>query len=99
MRMDKIKIAIADDHTMVRQTIAHSLSHDRKLQIVLGHMGEGIPYWLYRIDYWNGKHQGRTAPQLELKASEYFKRNFTITISGVLISGGCRTVAILPVNP
>ena len=22
-----------------------------KLKIVLGHMGEGIPYWLWRIDY------------------------------------------------
>lgn len=54
-----------------------------KLQIVLGHMGEGIPFWLYRIDYWNGKHQGNTAPKLEMKASDYFKRNFTITISGV----------------
>lgn len=53
------------------------------LKIVLGHMGEGIPFWFYRIDYWNGKHQGRTAPQLELAASEYFRRNFTITVSGV----------------
>lgn len=54
-----------------------------KLQIVLGHMGEGIPYWLYRIDYWNGRHQGKTAPKLEMRASEYFLRNFSITISGV----------------
>ncbi len=53
------------------------------LKIVLGHMGEGIPFWLYRIDYWNGRHQGHTAPQLEMSASEYFKRNFAITISGV----------------
>jgi len=53
------------------------------LQFVIGHMGEGIPFWLYRIDYWNGRHQGKTAPQLEMKASEYFKRNFAITVSGV----------------
>lgn len=53
------------------------------IQIVLGHMGEGIPFWLYRLDYWNGKHQGKTAPQLEMKVSDYIKRNFTITISGV----------------
>jgi 2,3-dihydroxybenzoate decarboxylase/5-carboxyvanillate decarboxylase len=53
------------------------------IRIVLGHMGEGIPFWLYRLDYWNGKHQGRTAPKLEMKMSDYFKRNFTITISGV----------------
>jgi 2,3-dihydroxybenzoate decarboxylase/5-carboxyvanillate decarboxylase len=66
-----------------RLIVSGVLDRFPKLQIVLGHMGEGIPYWLYRIDYWNGKHQGRTAPQLEMKASEYFKRNFTITISGV----------------
>lgn len=54
-----------------------------KLQIVLGHMGEGIPYWLYRLDYWNGKHQGKTAPQLQMRVSEYFLRNVTITVSGV----------------
>lgn len=53
------------------------------LTFVIGHMGEGIPFWLYRIDYWNGKHQGKTAPQLEMTASEYFKRNFAITVSGV----------------
>ena len=54
-----------------------------RLRFVLGHMGEGVPYWFYRIDYWNGKHQGKTAPNLELKASEYFLRNFAITVSGV----------------
>ena len=26
-----------------------------KLQIVLGHMGEGIPYWFYRLDYMHGR--------------------------------------------
>lgn len=66
-----------------RLIVSGVLDRFPRLQIVLGHMGEGIPFWLYRIDYWNGKHQGKTAPQLELKASEYFKRNFTITISGV----------------
>ncbi len=66
-----------------RLIVSGVLDRFPRLQLVLGHMGEGIPFWLYRIDYWNGRHQGRTAPQLELKASEYFKRNFTITISGV----------------
>lgn len=54
-----------------------------RLQIVLGHMGEGLPFWLYRLDYWNGRHQGKTAPKLEMRVSDYFLRNFTITISGV----------------
>jgi len=54
-----------------------------KLKIVIGHMGEGIPFWLWRIDYMHavGRKAGRT-PALELKPSEYFLRNFAITTSG-----------------
>ncbi len=54
-----------------------------KLRFVLGHMGEGLPFWRYRFDYWNGRHQGKTAPKLEMPVSDYLLRNFTITISGV----------------
>ena len=55
-----------------------------KLQVVLGHMGEGIPYWLYRLDFMYGKVKidfGRR--KLKLSPSEYFKRNFYITTSGM----------------
>jgi len=46
------------------------------LKIVLGHLGEALPFWVYRIDYmWRGK--------LERKPSEYLKQNFVITTSGV----------------
>ena len=31
------------------------LDHVPGLQIVLGHMGEGIPYWLYRLDFMHGR--------------------------------------------
>ncbi len=54
------------------------------LQIVLGHLGEGIPFWLWRVDYMHpvrSSHNSR--PSLELKPSEYFKRNFMITTSGM----------------
>ncbi|KWX23572.1 amidohydrolase family protein [Mycolicibacterium wolinskyi] len=58
------------------------------LTIVLGHLGEGIPYWLRRID---NRHAfaaqvsgsaGRM-PALELTPSEYFRRNFVLTTSGI----------------
>ena len=55
-----------------------------KLQVVLGHMGEGIPYWLYRLDFMYGRVKidfGRR--KLKLTPSEYFKRNFYITTSGM----------------
>ncbi|MGA3295118.1 MAG: amidohydrolase family protein [Candidatus Acidiferrales bacterium] len=55
-----------------------------KLQIVLGHMGEGIPYWFYRLDFMHARVRidfGRL--KLKLLPSEYFKRNFYITTSGM----------------
>lgn len=54
-----------------------------KLKLVLGHMGEGIPYWLYRIDYMANVGKGFNKPDAELLPSEYFKRNFMITTSGM----------------
>ena len=55
-----------------------------KLKIVLGHMGEGIPFWLWRIDYMHGAMtRAGATKKLPLKPSEYFIRNFAITTSGV----------------
>lgn len=53
------------------------------LKIVLGHMGEGIPYWLYRIDYCHGGRPLIDRPKLKQKPSDYFKQNFVVTTSGV----------------
>jgi predicted TIM-barrel fold metal-dependent hydrolase len=55
------------------------------LQIILGHMGEAIPFMLARIDE---VLRGRTSldpatPRTELSIPEYFRRNFHITISGI----------------
>jgi 2,3-dihydroxybenzoate decarboxylase len=55
-----------------------------KLKVILGHMGEGIPFHLDRID-------NRYLLQVKINAvkplkklpSEYFKENFVITTSGV----------------
>lgn len=55
-----------------------------KLRIVLGHMGEGIPFWLQRIDnrYLLEVKIGATA-KLPKLPSQYFLDNFVITTSGV----------------
>jgi predicted TIM-barrel fold metal-dependent hydrolase len=55
------------------------------LQLILGHMGEAIPFMLARIDDVLG---GRTsldpaARRTELSVTEYFQRNFHLTISGI----------------
>ena len=52
------------------------------LRVVIGHMGENIPYALYRLDWMHGRFDfGR--PKLKMTPSEYFRRNFWITTSGV----------------
>ena len=60
------------------------------LKIILGHLGEGIPYWLWRIDdrWLQGKDFARYKSDVrphELKRtpSQYFKENFYITTSGM----------------
>lgn len=55
-----------------------------KLQLVLGHMGEGLPYYLTRIDHWYPIlfREGRVA-RLKMRPSDYFRRNFLITTSGM----------------
>jgi 5-carboxyvanillate decarboxylase len=53
-----------------------------KLQVVIGHMGEALPFWLWRLDFM-GAPGARAGRKNELKPSEYFQRNITITTSGV----------------
>ena len=57
------------------------------LRIVLGHLGEGLPYWLFRIDFMHGAsvRSGRygSQPELKRKVSEYLRENFYYTTSGM----------------
>ncbi|PZN35226.1 MAG: amidohydrolase [Proteobacteria bacterium] len=54
------------------------------LKIILGHMGEGIPYWVYRFDhmYATAKRNWGTG-SLKEAPSFYLKRNMLITTSGM----------------
>jgi 2,3-dihydroxybenzoate decarboxylase len=58
-----------------------------KLRMVIGHMGEAIPFWLYRLDY---MHAGMVAAKryevlkpLQRKISDYVRENIWITTSGM----------------
>jgi 2,3-dihydroxybenzoate decarboxylase len=58
-----------------------------RLQIGIGHMGEALPFWLYRIDYMHrqtviAKRYEAMKP-LQRKPSEYLCENMFITNSGV----------------
>jgi 5-carboxyvanillate decarboxylase len=70
-------------HAM-RLIMSGTFDRHPKLQVVLGHMGEAIPFWLQRID-------NRYLLQVKIGAvtklprlpSEYFLEHFVITTSGV----------------
>lgn len=61
------------------------------LRIALGHMGEGIPFWLQRIDnrYALQVKIGAVTP-LKRMPSDYFLDNFVITTSGVTTDAALR---------
>ncbi|MBN1240028.1 MAG: amidohydrolase [Gammaproteobacteria bacterium] len=48
------------------------------LKIVIGHLGEGLPYVMYRLDYMQ-----RQAGPLERRISDYLKDNVYVTTSGM----------------
>ena len=58
-----------------------------KLKIAVGHLGEGLPFWLFRLDFMHRsmvmsrRYPG--AQPLARKPSEYLKENVWITTSGM----------------
>ena len=53
-----------------------------KLQIVIGHMGEGLPFNMWRVDNANAWIPNRNNYPAKKKIGEYFQNNFHITVSG-----------------
>ena len=52
------------------------------LRIILGHLGEGLPYGVWRVDHCNGWVQGRHNYAAKRKIADYFYANFHLTTSG-----------------
>ena len=53
-----------------------------RLQMILGHLGEGLPFYLWRID---GRNNWMKAPHkyaARKRVADYFRANFHITTSG-----------------
>jgi 2,3-dihydroxybenzoate decarboxylase len=53
-----------------------------RLQIILGHMGENLPYAMWRVDNANAWIPNRNSWPAQKRLSEYFCRNFYLTTSG-----------------
>ena len=58
-----------------------------ELQIVVGHMGEALPFWLYRLDYMHqaGVRSGRYERMKPLRRTihDYMRTNVCVTTSGM----------------
>jgi len=72
---------------MMRIMVAGVFDRFPKLQIVVGHMGEGLPFWLYRLDYMHNAtvaaNRYESMKKTKRKISDYLKENFYITTSGM----------------
>jgi len=53
-----------------------------RLKIILGHMGEGLPYSMWRVDNHNRWMRVQNQYPAKRKIAEYFRENFYITTSG-----------------
>jgi 5-carboxyvanillate decarboxylase len=57
------------------------------LRLVIGHLGEALPYWLFRIDFMHARAVAANrypgVQKLQRRPSEYFKENIYITTSGM----------------
>ena len=53
-----------------------------RLQIILGHLGENLPYAMWRIDNANGWVEERNSYAAKKRMRDYFCANFHITTSG-----------------
>jgi len=52
------------------------------LQIILGHLGEGIPAYLWRVDHRNDWMKARHRYAARKWVADYFRSNFVLTTSG-----------------
>jgi 5-carboxyvanillate decarboxylase len=72
---------------ILRIVLAGVFDRFPKLQMVVGHLGEGLPFWLFRIDFMHRAmvKAGRYASvkALRRQPSEYLRENFHVTTSGM----------------
>ncbi len=72
---------------LLRIVTAGIFDRHPRLRLVVGHLGEGLPFWLNRIDHMHGKRSqsGRyeQIQPLRKPVSEYFRSNIWLTTSGM----------------
>jgi 5-carboxyvanillate decarboxylase len=88
--------AEAGTHAM-RMILSGVFDRHPKLSIVLGHLGEGLPFWMWRLDNmykrtfgWSGEKLGMV--KLQLKPSEYLRRNFAAWMTRMRLCSASRSL-------
>jgi len=66
----------------VRIMMSGAFDRFPNLTIVLGHMGEAVHFWIWRLDYMSKAGVQRGETPIKLLPSEYLRRNLRITTSG-----------------
>jgi 2,3-dihydroxybenzoate decarboxylase len=72
---------------MLRMIVSGVFDRYPRLQVVLGHLGEALPFWLFRLDY---MHRATVAAArysqmrpLQRRISDYLRENVYVTSSGM----------------
>jgi 2,3-dihydroxybenzoate decarboxylase len=72
---------------VLRMIVAGVFDRFPKLRLVLGHCGEGLPYWLYRIDFMHAgivrSDRCEGAKPLQRTPGEVIRQNVWVTNSGM----------------
>jgi len=72
---------------LLRIIVAGVFDRFPKLQIVIGHCGEALPFWLFRLDYMHratiASNRYASIGPLKKKISDYMRENVYITTSGM----------------
>jgi 5-carboxyvanillate decarboxylase len=72
---------------LLRMIVAGVFDRFPGLRLVVGHLGEALPFWLFRLDYMHAATlRSRRYPQwkeLGAKPSDYMRRNVWVTTSGM----------------
>lgn len=72
---------------LLRIIVAGVFDRFPKLKIVVGHLGEGLPFWLFRLDFMHrsmvSSKRYPGAQPLQKRISDYLKQNVWVTTSGM----------------
>jgi len=72
---------------LLRIIVSGAFDRFPKLRIVVGHLGEALPFWLFRLDFMHNAmvraNRYKSVKPLQKKVSDYLRDNVWITTSGM----------------